>query len=67
MAVKFIVKHLMGTRHTGIQAQIDIKLGLVEHTDLDFANGWSALNLSNVNSLFSRMGYATHFISMLIT
>ena len=38
-AVKRIIKYLMGTRHIGIQATIDVNLGLVVYADSDFANG----------------------------
>lgn len=55
-AVKRIVKYLLGTRHVGIQANIDRNLGLTAFADSDFTNGWNKLNPDDASSLFSRTG-----------
>ena len=38
-AVKHIVEYLLGTRHIGMHANINVELGLMELANSDFANG----------------------------
>ena len=61
---KRIVKYLLGTRHIGMHANINLELGLIAFVDSDFANGWNELNTDDASSLFSRSGYSVHCMGM---
>ena len=37
--VKHIVKYSLGPRHIRMHANVNVEVGLMEFTDLDFANG----------------------------
>ena len=63
-AVKRVVKHLLGTRHIGIQAMINTDLGLTAYADSDFANGWDKLTPDDASSLFSRSGHVIYYMGM---
>ena len=47
-AIKRIAKHLIGTKHVGIEAKIDSSLGLIAYADSDFANAFNKLTPENI-------------------
>ena len=65
-AVKWIVKYLIRTKYIGIEAKIDLALGLIAYADSDFANRWNKLNPDDISSLFLRTGYIIYFMGMII-
>ena len=56
----------MGIRNIGIQAKIDIEVGLSAFVDSDFANCWNKLIPDDINNANSRTGCITHCIVMQI-
>ena len=58
------MKYFISTRYIGIEAKIDVTIGLIAYTNSDFANSQNKLDPERLENLFSRTGYVIYFIGM---